>query len=110
MKLLLDECLPVQLRPHVPGHDVFTVEYLGWKGIRNGRLLAMAAGDGFDALVTTDLGMEHSQNRAALRLLVMLLHAGSNALDDLLPLVPDLLTALAAAPSQPAFAHVRRGP
>lgn len=43
MKILLDECLPLRLRNHIPGHDVFTVEYMGWKGIGNGRLMALAA-------------------------------------------------------------------
>ncbi len=32
MKLLLDENLPHQLRHEVPGHEVFTVAYMGWSG------------------------------------------------------------------------------
>jgi predicted nuclease of predicted toxin-antitoxin system len=80
MKLLLDECLPVELRHHLAGHEVVTVTYRKWKGIRNGRLLGLATADGFDALITTDLGMEHSQSPAALPRAVILLHADSNAI------------------------------
>lgn len=54
MKLLLDENLPLDLRHFLAGHDVFTVAYLGWKGFRNGALLARAFGDGFEAVLTMD--------------------------------------------------------
>ena len=52
MKLLLDENLPHRLRPLLLGHEVFTVAYMNWKGIENGSLLALAASNGFYALVT----------------------------------------------------------
>lgn len=94
MKVLLDECLDVRLRHHLPGHDAYTVVYMGWTGIKNGRLLALAAGDGFDAMVTSDAGIEHSQDLAALPLSIVILDVPSNDLDDALPLVPNLLAAL----------------
>ena len=94
MKLLLDECLPYRLRPLIVGHDVFTVGYMGWDGIKNGRLLALAATNGFDAIVTVDSGMPHEQNTAALPLAIIVLHGPSNDLDDLITLVPALLVAL----------------
>ena len=43
MKLLLDENLPHALRRELPGHDAFTVQYMGWSRAKNGQLLAMAA-------------------------------------------------------------------
>ena len=46
MKVLLDENLPHDLRKLLPGHDVFTVAYLGWAGVKNGELLRRAAADG----------------------------------------------------------------
>jgi predicted nuclease of predicted toxin-antitoxin system len=55
MKLLLDENLPHQLRRELPGHDCYTVAYMGWAGVENGDLLALAASAGFDALVTKSL-------------------------------------------------------
>lgn len=109
MKLLLDECLPVELRHELGSHEAVTVTYRRWKGIRNGRLLGLAAAEGFDALITTDLGMEHSQSRASLPVSVALLHAESNSIDDLLPLVTPLLAVLSTLPPR-TFAHVRRQP
>ena len=57
MKLLLDENLPHRLRPLLVGHEAFTVAYMNWKGIENGRLLALAASNGFDAVVTKELSI-----------------------------------------------------
>jgi hypothetical protein len=37
MKLLLDENLPHRLRPLLVGHEAFTVAYMNWQGIENGR-------------------------------------------------------------------------
>ena len=62
MKLLLDENLPHQVRLELPGHDVFTVAYMGWGGVENGELLRQAAAAGFDALLTNDRGLEYQQN------------------------------------------------
>src|SRR5678816_2903407 len=97
MKLLLDECLPVDLRLFIPGHDVETVEYRGWKGTKNGKLLALAAGDGFEAFITTDAPIEHQQNPATLPIAVVILHPQSNDLMDIRPLVPRLLQRLSSA-------------
>jgi predicted nuclease of predicted toxin-antitoxin system len=93
MKLLLDECLPIDLRHDIPGHDVFTVGFMGWKGVKNGQLLSLAASDGFDALITTDRNIEHQQNLTALPVAVIVLHT-SNDLNDLRLIVPNLLRAL----------------
>lgn len=94
MKILLDECVHVELRNHIAGHEVFTVAYMKWKGTKNGALLARAIADGFEAFVTTDRGVAYEQHITATPLTVMVLHAKSNDLDDLLPLVAPLLTAL----------------
>lgn len=106
MKLLLDECLPVGLRRLLTGHDVFTVAFMGWKGIKNGVLLACAATDSFDALITTDAGIWHQQNLATLPLAVVIIQTPSNDLDDLEPCIPALLAALTTlAPN--AVTHVQ---
>jgi hypothetical protein len=41
MKLLLDEHLPHGRRSEIPGHDVFTVAFMGWSGVENGELLLL---------------------------------------------------------------------
>ena len=94
MKLLLDECLPQDLRHHLPGHDIRTVGYMRWNGIKNGRLLQLAAADRFDALLTTDAGIPHQHNPVTLPLSIIVLDSNSNALPDLLKVAPDLLRIL----------------
>ncbi|MGD0541999.1 MAG: DUF5615 family PIN-like protein [Tepidisphaeraceae bacterium] len=94
MKVLLDENLPHTLRAELPGHDVFTVQYLGWSGTKNGSLWAQAADSGFDVMVTMDSGVAYQQNRATLRLAVIVLEATSNDIDDLRPLLVRLRRAI----------------
>jgi hypothetical protein len=65
-----------------------------WNGIENGELLNLAAKNGFDALVTNDNGMPYEQNAADLPCAVIVLKAPSNALSDIEPLVPRILSAL----------------
>ncbi|MFI5379983.1 MAG: DUF5615 family PIN-like protein [Tepidisphaerales bacterium] len=94
MKVLLDENLPHDLRHEIAGHEVFTVQYLGWSGLKNGELLAQAAAAGFDVLLTMDSGVPYQQNITTLPLAIVVLKAASNDLDDLRPLVPSLLESL----------------
>ncbi len=75
MKLLLDECVNQRFRTHLPGHDVFTVGFLGWSGLKNGVLLRTAADAGFDAMITTDWVMPAQHNAATLPLAVIVLHS-----------------------------------
>lgn len=97
MHILLDESLPHRLKQHLPADFVVqTVQQKGWSGKRNGELLRLAE-QSFDAFVTMDRGIEYQQNLAGFDLAVILLRAPSNRLPDLLPLVPDLITALKVA-------------
>jgi len=62
--VLLDEMLPVGVRELLPGHEVVTAAYAGLAGLPNGLLLGRAVSDGFDVIVTLDLGIPHQQNLA----------------------------------------------
>ncbi len=94
MRVLLDEQLPRHLAREIGGHDVSTVQQRGWAGLKNGELLRVAAEAGFEVLVSADRNMQFQQNLSQSRLGVILLIASSNALEDLLPLVPKLLAAI----------------
>jgi predicted nuclease of predicted toxin-antitoxin system len=98
MKLLLDENLPHQLRRELPGHDCFTVSYMGWAGIENGKLLALGASEGFQALLTKDANLQYEQNLKDIPMAVVVLRTPSNDIDDLRPLLPALLIALSRLP------------
>lgn len=95
MRILLDENLPHDLRHELIGHEVSTVAYMQWSGLKNGQLLAVAASNGFDCLITMDSGVQFQQNLASLPLSVIVVKAKTNAIDDLRPLLPQLLTVLA---------------
>ena len=93
MRLLLDESVPSRLRRSLPGHAVRTVVEMGWSGVKNGILLALAAND-FDAFITVDKNLPYQQNVATLPIAVIVLDAVSIDLPALLPLVPELERAL----------------
>ena len=73
----------------MPRHDVRTVGEIGWFGVKNGKLLALAAVD-FDAFVTVDKNLPYQQNLTTLPIAVVVLDAMSIELSALLPLMPAL--------------------
>jgi hypothetical protein len=54
VKVLLDENLDHALRNMLGHHEVVTVAYMGWAGLKNGELLRTAQEDGVDVLLTGD--------------------------------------------------------
>ena len=94
MRILLDESVPSRLGLLLAGHDVSSVQRRGWAGIKNGKLLALAAAE-FDVLLTADKGIEYQQNLAALPVAVLIVSARSNRVADMAPVVPKILEALA---------------
>jgi hypothetical protein len=75
VKVLLDEDLPHKLRLLLTEHEVFTVAYMGWGGLKNGALLRAAENGGFDVLVTGDQSMPYEQNLPGRKLGVIALSA-----------------------------------
>jgi hypothetical protein len=90
VRILLDECLPRPLRRALAGHDVSTVQEQGWGGVQNGELLRRAAGDGFAVFLTVDRGIQYQQNLGSTAVAIVALHARSNDIVDLLPLIPEV--------------------
>ena len=94
MRVLLDENLPHDLIASLVGHEVMTVQGLGWAGTLNGELLKRAAGV-TDAFLTMDRKLERQHDLTALTFGVVVIAARSNKMQDLLPLVPSLQQAVA---------------
>jgi len=92
-RILLDECLPRDLKKSLGDHDAKTVPEAGWASRENGELLVLASAD-FDVFVTVDRNLTFQQNLADLKIAVVVLVARGNRLVDLQPLVPSLLDAL----------------
>ena len=93
MKLLLDECLDWRLRRDLPGHEVRTVQEMGWGGIRNGRLLELAQGD-FQVFITADRNLSFRQNLASFSRAVVVLKGASIRLIHTRPLMSKVLAIL----------------
>lgn len=94
MRILLDECVPRRLRRGFPSHDVHTVSEMGWSGKKNGELLQLMTGQGFEVLVTVDQNIRYQQNLQAAGVAVVVLIASSNRLMDLTPLMAAALASL----------------
>jgi hypothetical protein len=97
VKILLDECVDRRLAKDIEGHEVVTVPQAGWAGVRNGDLLGRAQHN-FDIFVTVDRNLSFQQSLARFTIAVIVLEAPTNRLQDLRPLVPQLLRILPAAP------------
>lgn len=85
-RVLLDECVPRRLKRSLPGLDVVHVRDIGWTGKRNGVLLGLMLGAGYEVFMTVDRNLEYQQNVAAAGVAVVVLLARTNRLADLLPL------------------------
>jgi hypothetical protein len=107
VRVLLDENLPHDLIDALSGHSVSTVHGRGWAGTTNGALLKRASGV-IDAFVTMDTNLEHQQNVALLSFGIVVINAGSNRIQDLTSLVPEILGALNKV-RPGAVEHVGRG-
>ena len=106
MKLLLDEQVPRRLSQAFPKEfEIKTAQEMGWASERNGSLLALAAENGFDALVTADKNMEYQQSSASLPLTVIVMAPLFNRFSDLLPLMPSVLKILSQI-EKPKFHRV----
>ena len=94
VRVLIDEDIDIEFRHHVAELALAeTVQYRGWKGIKNGDLLRLAQAD-YDAFITMDDHLPDQQNLGALDLSVLILRARSKKLPHLLECLPSLKVAL----------------
>jgi hypothetical protein len=90
-RILLDECVPRRFQRELADLDVSHVVTEGWGGRRNGALLQLMREAGFAVLVTVDRNLQFQQNVALSGLAVIVLHARSNRVADLKPLISELV-------------------
>lgn len=97
MKLLLDENIDVRFKFcfDVNIHEVLTVRDMEWNGIKNGKLLKLAADYGFEAFVCVDKNLPYQQNLLALALPVIVIDVHKNVLPSLKIAYPSLISLLA---------------
>ena len=95
MRVLVDESPPVELADQIAGYDVATVGSEGWLGLGNGVPLARGRPAGFSIIVTADRDLPHQQNLAAIGISAVILAGVRNRIEDLRPLIPGILAAIA---------------
>ena len=96
MRVLIDECIDERLRNFLPGYDCQTARYARLAGLENGELLAAAEAAKFDVLLTVDHGFEYEQNLTGRSIAILIIHAKSNRLKDLLVHIETCLAQLKA--------------
>ena len=96
MKLLLDECIDRKFAREFVDHEMKTVPQMGWAGVKNGQLLALAEAE-FDVFITVDRNLSFPQNLPQFDIAVIVLQAPSNPLAALKPLASKVLAILAMA-------------
>jgi hypothetical protein len=96
VNVLLDECVPARFGRLLTGHSITTVPRRGWAGIKNGDLLKLAEKE-FEVFVTVDRQLSVQQDLTDFDIAVVLIRSRSNRLEDIRPLVPELLGAISHA-------------
>jgi hypothetical protein len=92
VKVLLDENLAHRLRKNLGEHEVFTVSYKGWAGLKNGELLRIAEENGIEVFLTGDQTLPYEQNLEERRIAIVVLSAVEwNVLKNNLPLIIDAI-------------------
>lgn len=87
MNILLDECTPRALKKRLPHLPIRTVQDMGWSGVKNGKLLALANPQ-FDVFITTDKNLRYQQHLARLNLAIVLLP--TNRVRVVIALIPKI--------------------
>jgi predicted nuclease of predicted toxin-antitoxin system len=89
VRILLDNCVPADLAPHIRGHAVETAAALGWTDLDDGPLLNAMTGQ-FDVLLTVDASLTFQQSIAGRPVSLVILRARSNRVGELARLIPEL--------------------
>ena len=71
MRILLDECVPLQVRHALEGHEVTTAQRMGWSGISNGDLLDQAEHEGFQVFILADKNLRYQQNLSGRKIAIL---------------------------------------
>jgi hypothetical protein len=89
MKILLDECITKRVEGLLTEFDVYTVSEMGFSGMKNGNLLAIAESSGFDILLTIDKNIDHQQNIKKFDLTIVIFDVFRSGINYIEELVPD---------------------
>ena len=92
MKILLDEGVPKIIQRRLNKLSISNVEDMGWRGIKNGALLDLMAGQ-FQVLITADKNLPLQQNLKKRQISAIIIPA--NDVPAVVKLLPQIEQALA---------------
>ena len=93
-RLLVDECVPRQLLRDLSAHAARTAQEMGWAGVKNGRLLELAAAQ-FEVLFTVDRDFAGLAERVSVPIAVVILQSSSTDFAALHPYIAAVNEAIA---------------
>ncbi len=82
-----------RVRAILDQHDVYSTEFMGWRGIENGELLAIAQ-DQFDVFITLDRNLEYQHDVMRFAIGVVVVRVPANAPAVYLEIAAELHNAL----------------
>jgi len=88
MKVLLDECITKRLKLYLKDFEVWTVSEMGWRGIKNGKLLSLCVVNHFDVLLTIDKNMMFQQNIEKYPITIVVLNSLTSKIEELALFIP----------------------
>jgi hypothetical protein len=104
LRILLDEGVPKIIQKRLSQLSISNVEEMGWRGIKNGALLDLMAGQ-FQILVTTDKNLPSQQNLKKRQISLVILP--TNDVPSVVGLLPQVERAIAEIGESQAIALVR---
>lgn len=99
MRILLDHCVPKRLKRFLSEHEIATAREAGFDKYKNGKLLASAAEEAFDVMITVDQNIRYQQNLTTLPLSITVIVAPSNRFATLAPYIPEVKAVLSTVSS-----------
>lgn len=99
MRVFVDECVNRHLLRYLTGHTFVHARDTLLLSTQNGALLR-AISPNYDVFLTRDRNIPFQQNLKRYPLAFIVLRARSNKIEDLLPLVPELLATLGRLESE----------
>ncbi|MBP6431338.1 MAG: DUF5615 family PIN-like protein [Ferruginibacter sp.] len=91
MKILLDECVTKRLKKYLNEFNVFTVNELGWSGIKNGKLMTLCIEHNFDILLTIDKNLMHQQNLENYPVSIVVINCFTSKIEDIITYIPSFV-------------------
>ncbi|MDR1865539.1 MAG: hypothetical protein LBR08_08210 [Bacteroidales bacterium] len=88
MKVLLDECITKRLKHQLSGFNVYTVNEMGWSGVKNGKLMMLCVDNRFDVLLTIDKNIMYRQNLEKYPITVVVLDSVTSKLEEPASFIP----------------------